>query len=213
MATRSDIEGRVAEYTSRDDIDFSVVIPQALDALNRAVRINAQLEIIQYTAFADDAPDAAGRQFYALPDDYNDTAFIEYPGQSDPLDFLSPDQFFSPANPATVQQRAYTILGERLYLTTESGDDVQPATFNLGYYKALADLPNSGSTNVLTRKNSDILVYACCVEVYIIDEDEEREQKFKGRLDEKVALLNKTELRRRFNYANLRNTGNRRGIV
>ena len=213
MATRSDIEARVAHYTSRDDIDFSVVIPQALAALDRRLRLNDQLEILQVTEFAAN-PDAADHRYYDLPADFNTVAFIDSAGLNDPPDFLPPDQFFSSAPSRNTRHRDYTVFGKRLYLTGQSGDDAEPLTFTLGYFRTLEDLPNANSTNALTDSNSDVLVAACEVEVYILDQDEEQEDKAKARLDEKIATLNKVELRKRYDYRNLRtrNRG-RRQIV
>ena len=181
---RTDLSGRVTEF---------IALAEA--------RIGRRLRVRGVEA-RDTSVTTDGSEYYSLPSDFLEARNVQI--NSNPIKVLTyrtPEQLDAeyPGSEASIALH-YTIIGTQIQLKPIQG---AAQTLEIAYYKKLAALSDSNTTNWILTNAPDLLLYGSLMEAeaYLINDP--RIQIWKGGFDEAMTEWNKQEDKGRFSGSHL----------
>jgi len=167
ISSISELRTAVTNWLERDDISSDRVnefIALAEARIGRRLRVRG-VEDRATTALV------VSQEYYSLPSDFLEARNVQI--NTNPvtrLKYLTPEQMDYQYSSTTVgPPKAFTIIGEEIQLKPiPNATD----TMEISYYKKLAALTDSNTTNWLTTNAPDLLLYGALIEAetYLIND-------------------------------------------
>ena len=185
ISTYSELQTAVANWLNRDTLTSR--IPEFITLAE--ARIARKLRVTGMEARDTSITTVAGTEYYTLPSDYLEMRNIQLntnPRQR--LKYRTPEQLDTEYPTTTTGvPTIYTIIGTELQLRPIPA---AANTLEIAYYKKLAALSSSNTTNWFTANAPDLLLYGALIEAEPFLYNDARIAIWKGLFDQSIAEWN-----------------------
>lgn len=197
ISTYSELKTAIANWLDRDDL--TTRIPEFI-ALAEA-RIARRLRVRGVEERATTAM-VSGQEYYSLPSDFLEARNIQI--NTDPvkiLEYMTPEVIDLRYSSQTIGvPKVYTIIGDELQIKPipDTTDNIE-----LTYFKKLAALSDSNTTNWLTSNAPDLLLYGSLLEAEAYLLNDKRVPIWKAAFEESMSEWNRQDKRGRHSGSHL----------